>query len=69
MVVTSVVHSTVRTAARPSEGLWPLLEEERLLALAGDLERAFMLLDFLDHDVALAHTLPNLVRILPGHQL
>lgn len=70
MVVAPKIHPPIRAAARPAEGLWPLLEEERLLAPAVDLEHVLLLRGFLDEDVAPAHALPELaVRPVPGDQL
>ena len=68
MMVTTIVHPRIGAAARPAEGLGPLLEEERLLAAALDLEHALVLLGLLDDDVAPAHALSELaVRPLPGY--
>ena len=68
MVVAPVVHLRIGTAARPAEGLWPLLEEERLLAATLDLEHALVFLGLLDDDVAPAHALSEfVVRPIPSN--
>ena len=73
MVVAPVVHPRIGTAARPAEGLWPLLEEERLeplLAATLDLEHALVFLGLLDDDVAPARALSVFaVRPFPSNQL
>ena len=70
MVVAPVVHPRIGTTARPAEGLWPLLEEERLLAAAIDLEHALVFLGLLDDDVAPAHALSEFaVRPFPSNYL